>query len=207
MSAAQTALFDIGVTAPSSESLALSQWFTPAWLARKVVTSCGVRHRSGRILEPSAGDGALVNALRADFATARIDAVDIDSSLCARHGWEWANYLTRPSPAERYDLAVMNPPYEDGADCAFVAKAMDESDAVIAIVRAVFLNGADRYSRIWSRVESGEWSLVMVAHLVKRPSFLLGGVAMGGAQADFAVVKLSRRPSPDTHVEWWREGQ
>lgn len=189
--------------ARSVRPIALSQWFTPEWLAKRVVASCGVKHRSGRVLEPSAGDGALVKALREDFA-ASIDAIDIDPSLCAKRGWECADYMTRPAPAERYSLAVMNPPYEDDLDSRFIAKAMNECDALIAVVRAVFFNGIGRHARVWSRVESDEWRVQSIAYLVRRPSFLLAGVEQGGAQADFVVIKMARGYTGDARVEWWQ---
>jgi predicted RNA methylase len=203
---------------------ALSQWFTPPDLARRVVEWCGRPPLSWRVLEPSAGSGALVEAMlgwecsgSGIITPSQLTAVEIDPAyadhlraVCAEDDEparvECCDYLTRPAPAEPFDLVVMNPPYEGGADSLFVAKAMDESRRVVALVRSAFFYGAARHNRVWSRVESRDWRLVGVAHLRSRPSFSAGGEDSGSPLSDFMAIKLSRVACDDvagTSVEWW----
>lgn len=73
--------------------------------------------RTARILEPSAGRGAIVHGLRAKGFT-EIDAIEIDPRhvahlrLCAIRGLDVqpGNFLLMPARAE-YDAVVMNPPF------------------------------------------------------------------------------------------------
>lgn len=212
------ALFDADVMKPRINRDELSQWFTPPDLAARVVRWCGDVRRFDRILEPSAGCGRLLDAVRDVTAQPQLVAHELDPAWAATleqsffadqrttvvHG----DYLAAPAPEARYDLCLSNPPYEGGQDGAFIEKAMDESDRVVAILRLVALAGQERYRRVWSRVGWGrEWAMVSVAILVARPDF--GGEH--GAQADFCVVKLARRDvaSPESFrglepTEWWR---
>ena len=176
----------------------LSQWFTPPDLAARFVAWCEVMPE-WTVLEPSAGDGALVRPLRKSCR--HVEAVEVDPAFSERHGWETGDYLTRPAPATRYDMVVMNPPYEDGVDGRFLAKAMDEATRVVALVRLNVLVGQERYARAWSRV-GAEWSLAGVAFLVGRPSFSAAGQATSSPLSDFVAVKLTREMMP-TMVEWW----
>lgn len=194
---------------------ALSQWFTPAALAERLVRWAGPLRRETHILEPACGSGAVLSAILARHAGARVDAVEIDprfadeARAAAGSGAvsvDCADYLARPAPAEPYSLAIMNPPYEDGLDGAFIAKAMDECERVIALCRLNVITGKARHERVWSRVGTGEWWLVGLAVLVGRPSFSAAGAESESPLSDFVAIKLSRRESYDargTQVEWW----
>jgi methylase of polypeptide subunit release factors len=204
-------LFNLDEVAPRIDRENLSAWFTPGALARRMVAWCGDVRSFDRVLEPSTGRGSLVEAIRERSDLPRITAHELDPrSVVWLRGLDFprvdvveGDSLAAPAPAARYDLAVMNPPYEDGQDGLFLEKAMDESDRVVALVRLVALAGQERYRRVWSRVGEGrEWSMPGLAILSARPDF--GGD--DGAKADFAVVKLSRLPAYDsgrTAVEWW----
>lgn len=197
---------------------ALSQWFTPPWLAQRMA-----RWGSpfcGRVLEPSAGSGALVRAWRERVAAHRaeweaehgtqldiadaLDCVEIDPVFAEVHGFECADYLTRPAPAERYQLGLCNPPYEGGLDGLFVEKLMSECDRVIVLLRLAALCGADRHERVWSQIGNG-WAMPGLAMLSSRPVFDGPEEACGSAKSDFVVVKLRRGTGTGTFVEWWRE--
>jgi len=213
----------VDVSMPSSGARDMSQWFTPTPLAERLVDWMGVPKKA-TVIEPRAGNGAIVRALVRDPSkVSRIDAVELDAShvrtlesiphrdcISLKLNVECADYLTRPAPSERYDYGVANPPYENDLDAKFAAKLMDECDRVIILVRAVFFNGLGRYERVWSRVDADEWRICGVAHLVRRPSFLLGGVEQGGAQADFVAIKMIRAGNPGgphaptLRPEWWQ---
>ena len=195
---------------------ALSQWFTPAPIARKMAywsTPLG-----GRVLEPSAGGGALVRAWKSrlaehdegleysDVGPAQIDAVEIDPEFAAAEGFECCDYLTRATPAERYALGLSNPPYEGGLDGAFVEKMMRECDRMIVLLRLAALAGQDRHERVWRAVEEHRdgWWMPGLAIFSSRPVFDGPESASGSAKSDFCCVKLSRVSPPSaTQVEWW----
>ena len=191
---------------------ALSQWFTPHDIAARMARWAG--NVGGRVLEPSAGSGALVEAWTAEHEDPRIDAVEIDPDFAARLREDVSggvvvsceDYLTRPRPARRYDLALMNPPYEDGLDGLFLAKTMSECDRVIALVRLAALAGSGRHASVWSRIESHAdgWHMPGLAVFSSRPVFDGPESASGSAKSDFVCVKLSRvSPPSETRVEWW----
>ena len=190
---------------------ALSQWFTPPDIAARMARWAA--NVGGRVLEPSAGDGALVRAWRVardvdpfDGAAYPIEAVELDPFLAAAHGWECADYLTRAAPPSRYALGLANPPYEDGLDGLFLAKMMTECDRIIALVRLAALAGSGRHASVWSRIESHAdgWHMPGLAVFSSRPVFDGPESASGSAKSDFVCVKLSRvSPPSETRVEWW----
>lgn len=212
-------LFASSATLPpvGDRQVALSQWHTQENLARRLVEWCGRPPRNWRILEPSAGSGALVRPWLDGGGLAlaepsQITACEIDPrwaahlrETCQDVHVEECNYLARCAPSEPYDLTVMNPPYEGGADSAFVAKAMAESKRVVALVRSAFLHGLTRRERVWSQVEGGQWRLTGIAYLVARPSFSAAGQASGSPLSDFIAIKLTKGviSDPRTSVEWW----
>lgn len=202
-----------------------SQWFTPMPIARRMVAWAGLI-KPARILEPSAGSGNLVAAIRERWERAEIDAVELDRhyyhQLCDRFfddrnmrisAFDFLSFV--PDVDDLYDLCVANPPYEDGLDGRFLAHAMDMSDRVIALVRLAALVGQARTEEVWSRCQDdGDFAMRGLALFAGRPRFEAGRAVGdredgGSAKADFCVVKLSRR-SPEemgkaiaTHIEWW----
>jgi predicted RNA methylase len=196
---------------------ALSQWFTPDDVARRLVewSFKATPKVSFRMLEPSAGSGALVKHMHArGFVT----AVEIDPryahSLAAqtpgRVDVYCCNYLTHAAPISRYDLTIMNPPYEGGADGKFIEKAMNESENVVALCRLNVMVGLSRHERVWSRigVDDGsgrKWCLARMAMFSSRPSFLVGDDESGSPISDFVAVHLARHEEATvcTQVEWW----
>ena len=178
----------------------LSQWFTTSELAERVVAwALDGCDRPLRILEPSAGLGALCRPVPWPSSVVAFDIdprwTDTLVSIPSVVGVRCGDYLAA-DPA-RYDLALMNPPYEGGADCRFVAKALSHCDRVVAILRLVALCGLERHRAIWSRV-----SVTRMALLARRPSF--SGPATGSPVSDFAVIEMINGPGPSSPaMEWW----
>lgn len=207
---------------------ALSAWHTPPALAQALVDLAGgfltasqaVRPRPEplRILEPSAGSGALVRALLGRTAgyELRVTACEIDprfeDALCSlsdRVDVEIVDYIARPAPTERYHLAVTNPPYSGGEEVHHIAKLMDECERVVALLPARSLHGRERHERIWSRCEpGGAWHLRDVVHCIARPKF-----SDQGGKDEVVLVHLCRSalldasllpdaPERRTRVRW-----
>lgn len=112
---------------------------TPAPLAARMVEEAGL-FDGARILEPEAGTGRLLAALRATGRPLQIVAVEIDGRLCeglraafaepGAAGSQPVEVVNRDflslTPAEIgvYDFILMNPPFADGADIAHIRHAM-----------------------------------------------------------------------------------
>jgi predicted RNA methylase len=200
---------------------ALSQWWTPRAVADRLALWCGDPSSIHSVLEPAAGGGALVAALCRRSPTLAVDAIEIDPrhldalrDATLGEGFfgvnpECSDYLARRAPEVPYDLAILNPPYEDGADSRFVAKAMDESLRVVALVRLAMLETQRAHERVWSRLGGPEgWRMAGLATFVSRPTFLAPGATSTGGMTAFAAVKLTRVAPFDgvvagTAVEWW----
>lgn len=194
----------------------LSQWHTPDNLALSIARWCrDIIGPNTTILEPSAGGGAFLRAaLDVGASPANLTAIELDPRWATRLTDEFPSstvehrdYLTRPI-RDHFDICLMNPPYEKGADGRFLDKALQESERVIALVRTVALNGAERHERVWSRCGPGAPAVMRRLVLFRtRPSF--GSTAdADGAKSDFCVVDISRRTDADpfhapTLVAWW----
>lgn len=198
---------------PAQRQKALSQWWTPDETARRIVQWAGPLPHGSCVLEPSAGGGSFVRAALARHKAAHITAIEIDPLVAPRlRAIEEplldvvvADYMTWRA-TQRFARVYINPPYEGGADGRHVAKAMDESDEVVALVRLAALAGAARGEQVWSQVGGGEWWLKGLAIFSSRPVFLAAGSGSDGGKTDFCAVHLTRRERFDarqTHVEWW----
>lgn len=194
-----------------SKDRAASQWFTPAWLAKRLVAWCGSPSVS-RVLEPSAGGGALVDAVRDRWPFAIVDAYETDPRwadvLRARPDtWRCeppavrvhkADFLALPPPVEPFDLAVMNPPFEGGHDLAFLRHAMRCSRRVVSICRLCFI--ANQGTR--RAVAEAGWAWVGIASLGR---VRFDGDGDTSPLSDFAAIKLTSRTEclPAPTFEWW----
>lgn len=79
------------------------------------------------ILEPSAGSGAILDALRAAYPAARLAAYERHASLrdvLQRKGYELAGSdFLEATAAPQFDRVLMNPPFENGQDIDHVRHA------------------------------------------------------------------------------------
>lgn len=203
----------------TTRDLGKSQWFTPPELAQRVVEWAGVKppnitpfglHYPGykplRVLEPSAGNGALVRPLVA--AGAEVDAVELDTRYVPELydallgvanaddiGPVIADFLSM-MPRMDYDLCVMNPPYEDGKDVAFILHALKFAPRVVGIFTDRILFGVERKEGLWSKVRP-----TRIAFQSRRP--------FKGAQTDYVVLELIQGGIGATFapftctIEWW----
>lgn len=134
---------DVAQRAPEAaeRQIALSQWFTPPALAAEIVDDVEVRGTN--VLEPSAGDGAIVHAAL-EAGASHVIAVEIDPVMCERLRARFegqpvevvcADFLTlgfderAPLYPARWDVMVGNPPYTDGVDGDHLARIAALFDA------------------------------------------------------------------------------
>lgn len=110
---------------------------TPAELAERVVDLAGIMD-GDRVLEPSAGTGRLIDALRATGKSMHIVAVEVNLSLSRMLA---ENYQDKPTDVPQevevitadfleplaigsFDVVVMNPPFENASDIKHIQQAM-----------------------------------------------------------------------------------
>lgn len=131
---------------------------TPPELAARMVEEAGIR--SGmRILEPSAGTGRLLDALRDAGAmhTCVVRAVEVNRAMADRLTDRYPgvivdcrDFLTFGSQCDSFDVVVMNPPFADGADVAHVTHAaglLAPGGRLVAIMSAGVTFRSDRKTR------------------------------------------------------------
>jgi predicted RNA methylase len=143
----------------------LSQFFTPADLAERIVEWAlhpygELLARRLEVLEPSAGRGALVKPLLARGI--QVNAFDIDPdnvrALCRLEGdgleAQVQNFLEIELHEDgvQYDLAVMNPPFENGQAEAHILHALNWAERVVAHVPLTTFEGQARRKEFWSQV-------------------------------------------------------
>ena len=146
---------------------------TPAWLTEAIVPALHLRVRASgdlRILEPACGEGAIVKALRKNFAWARIDSFDVvdgeryDFGTGVFYG-EMLDFL-KMKPKLDYDLIITNPPYSLARE--FVEQAFkwrrDKDSLVVMLLRVNFLGSQERGP--WLRAHTPS-----IYESPRRPSF------------------------------------
>lgn len=109
----------------------MEQFFTSPDLAARLIGMAGIEPGHD-VLEPSAGDGALIRTVLASHPGVGLVGVELDTRLYSGLIGEFgqrgvvlicANFLSMPAiPA--FDRVVMNPPFSRGADMAHVCHAL-----------------------------------------------------------------------------------
>lgn len=107
---------------------------TPAKVAKEAARHIGHAFYGSdpRVLEPSAGEGALIDALKKVCPQARVDAVEVHAGraeqLQRRHpdaNVRQANFLALDIEPGLYDAVLMNPPFYGTHWIEHIAKAVD----------------------------------------------------------------------------------
>lgn len=186
-----------------------SQWYTPLPLAQKIVEWAVSIWANNElcVLEPSCGMGALVQHLVARGH--EVHGYDIDPAN-AKHCSQMfpgvfigTDFMKRRPIPGVFDLAVMNPPFEDGQAEAHVMHALGFAPRVVAHVPLTTLAGQDRRTGLWSLAY-----LKRLAINATRPKY--SGNKSGG-MTDMCTVDVVRRPelhpvevsASGVSVEWW----
>lgn len=206
---AQATMFDEPAYRPE-----LQQWHTPPRLAARMCDESIDLIEGAHVLEPSAGGGALVRAAL-DVGAEHVTAVEIDPLWCRRlrarfavgidHGrvevieadfLAWVQTLRTARYA--FDVAVTNPPFDDGRDTTFLAALVGVAPWCVALTNASALSGVERWERVWSRTH-----VHRVAHLVRRPQF--SGAPGGSGMKDMVVTRMGPCRRAQQRVEHWPE--
>jgi predicted RNA methylase len=185
----------------------LSQWYTNPVVAQQVV-DWALSHYSWvrTVLEPSAGEGALIRPLLRVNKQIRVLAYEVDphnveklASLGGRVTVFAEDFLN--AEVQSADLTIMNPPYELDQDVFFILRALEVTTRVIGLFRATIYHGVNRWNLLWREVD-----IVREIKFVERPSF--GG--NHSPMQDFVVLELEKRDKkrergdsqPVASVEW-----
>ena len=172
---------------------ALSQWFTPPWMARRLA---GWVPRGARILEPSCGRGSLIGGLlRAGHSPTNITGVDIDPAWAEQCKVDYPNVLVlcgdflderfQPLWRDAFDYIVMNPPFEDNTHMRFIARALELAPVVVGIFPVSIHFGRARDRELWAQQA-----------LVTRRALLPDRVDYGGDESpkfDTVALRIERR--------------
>lgn len=162
-----------------------------------------------RVLEPSAGGGAIVQAVL-DFCeqtggVATVDAIEIDPAWCRvlRERFEGrsvnvaeADFLTTTCFEEGgqdiYDAAVMNSPLDNGQGPLHVERALRFAPRAIAVLTAGDMHNKGARVLLWRR-----FRLARLAHLGR---WKIGGSSL----RDFVAIDVRREPPGGLcEVTWW----
>lgn len=111
---------ETGVRVVSAPSL----FPTPPEVADEVVLLAGIEPHH-RVLEPSSGTGALVDAVRRRVPTATIECVELNHDMAFNIGARQADFLElTPDDLGKFDRVVMNPPFDKWADIRHIRHAL-----------------------------------------------------------------------------------
>jgi predicted RNA methylase len=145
---------------------------TPLEIAEMVIDAADQDSDSTpRVLEPSAGQGALAQALLAAVPGAKLDLVEADpwnAAMLRRRGWtvHEQDFLTFRA-ADAYDAVVMNPPFSLASDRkAYITHILHawsmvaENGILVAVAPMGFTYGSDRRTRDFLHEVQlyGEWT-------------------------------------------------
>lgn len=189
----------------------LSQWFTPAELALRIVDWALQPYASPvwaagiRVLEPSAGNGALARVLR---SKQRVDdditCIELDPENVAdlkRQGFRdvyEGDFLDfDPKYGGGYTLAVMNPPFEGGQTERHIMHALKFADRVVCHCPLTTLEGKARRENLWSKVH-----LHRLAICSSRPKYGAGSGATAMCTID-VTLRDPRESRDATDIDWW----
>jgi predicted RNA methylase len=189
-----------------TQNKALSQWFTPRELAVKIVEWA---LRPGalpapnvlRAFEPSAGRGALAVELRrrgCSVTCCEIDKANEDHLLALGFEVWGGDFFDVGEAIPRFDLAVMNPPFEGGQTEQHIMHALKFADRVVCHCPLTTLAGKARRASLWSKVE-----LHRLAICSTRPKYGPDGGKTDMCTIDVMLSEGWEHPAAQPKVEWW----
>lgn len=142
---------------------------TPAWCVRRLLEE--VYLPSGRWLEPSAGDGAIIRAVNAVRRDVEWWAVELRPECreslekTGAHVSVGVDYLRHS--AGHFDVALLNPPFSEAQ--AFIDRAKESAEWVVVLESLNFFGSEERND--WWRADVPD-----VYVIPNRPSFTGAGM-------------------------------
>ncbi|TGE05608.1 methyltransferase [Hymenobacter fodinae] len=170
-----------------STKKATQAFYTPAAVVARVLAHCP-NIRQGVILEPSAGEGAIADALYKAGGDVDCCEIDADSVAILRgKGYDVMNcdFLTVKA-APDYQMVVMNPPFTKGQDMKHVRHAFNflkPGGTLLAIMSPAFLHSA--------RTACTEFAAFVEAHGRVVEWFEAGAFKESGTNVQTVLVKLT----------------
>jgi hypothetical protein len=142
---------------------ALDDFPTPPWAAWSLCQTLGIR--GGRCLEPAANRGWLVRGLTPFFdEVVGCDIKDYRADFPRRDflgkGWE--------GEVGKFDWIITNPPFIRGLDFFERAVALRPRCGVAMLLRTQWVEGAERYARLFSKLP------IKVCYFVERLAMIKG---------------------------------
>lgn len=165
--------------APVVEVSAASQLFvTPEPACVRLVTLAEVKD-SDFILEPSAGIGAILRAIKHAAPAARCDAVELNAALAGhlRAAFPgvnvWCDDFMECEQVAQYDKIIMNPPFSHAQDIRHIQRALSllKPDGLLT---AICLNGPRQQKNlkplcdVWEELPRGTFSYTDVSTAIIR---------------------------------------
>lgn len=191
-------------SAPKKARRADDAYMTPPALADYLVGRClrPLDDSLGAVLEPSAGSGNFVRAVRLREPEADVTTCEIRA---AGAGWRAdrhfrADFLTLDFGDRRFDTIVGNPPYSQAE--AFIRRGvglLEPGGRLAFLLRLSFLESARRIP-FWR-----EFPAASIYVLSERPSFTGGGTD-SAPYAWFVWAAGGRGPARLEVVSWRSEG-
>lgn len=143
---------------------------TPAALVARMIEAADLEP-GARVLEPSAGSGAIADAAR--DAGHNVFCVERHATLAAilaskGHEVRQSDFMEYPARGGFYDAVLMNPPFEAGQDCAHVRHAWKFLKPGGALVAIMGVGVTFRQQRPYS--DFREWSESLGGEFVEIPA-------------------------------------
>lgn len=182
-------------------------WFpTPAAVGRKMMTYAKMDYahaRAGftpphlRVLEPSAGEGAIVEALRESMehsgASYELDMVELSHARVRvlrdkRFGTVFNEDFLEMKPDPIYDRILMNPPFDRGLDVDHVAHAVKflaPGGLIVAVMAAGIEYRSDRKSEAFRKLVDA-----MGGEFIDLP---IGSFEESGTSVNTVIVTLRKK--------------
>ncbi|EBZ4937776.1 class I SAM-dependent methyltransferase [Salmonella enterica subsp. enterica serovar Java] len=164
---------------PVAEIRASSQLFvTPDPVCHQIIDLAEITD-SDRILEPEAGTGAILRAIREVAPLARCDAVELNAALAAhlRAAFPgvnvWCGDFLEYQPENLYSKILMNPPFQHVQDIRHIQHALTLLESG-GILTAVCLNGPRQQkilkplADVWEPLPRGTFTYTDVSTVLLR---------------------------------------
>jgi hypothetical protein len=153
--------------------IASDNYPTPAWATRRILEAIELYHYSvsgPRVLEPCAGEGAIVRVVKELIPNAHVVGGDVrdvfDLPGCVSYTWDATQPLGLAGP---FDLLITNPPFAVAHE--IIQAQRDTARLMVMLLRSSFIAG--------ERAEAYRNDMPDEYRLPERPEFIASGRCKG----------------------------